>query len=434
MALLAIRSMRAAAMLLLLAALPATAQLPSASTAALGLGQNFTAAARGYGAMAWNPALLAAANNGPASMTLLTGAAGAGLGPISLSDLAEYADRVVPAGVKTEWLTRVSVEGAERGTADADATWAAAQIGRFGFQASSSVRTLADLSHDVLQLFLFGNVDDAGNPATLDFTGSRLDVAAFSTAALGFAQPLQLGADARLLVGVTGKYTLGHVLVTSADSRGAGSTTGFDLGFPLVHTSINPDSIELNNGRGFGVDVGVALEFGAWTLGATMQNVTNSFAWDSEGLRYRPLQLEAREGELVAHTDEQAYESAPAALRAQVDGLGFEPAFALGAAFAPTGRLLLAADARTTSDEGMRTGATSHIGAGVQYALTNWLPVRFGAAAISHGEDNSGYQVGGGIGLNLGGWNLAASALQRDTDRFGSETLLMATIFASGLP
>lgn len=428
-----LRGMMAAA-LIGCAALPAGAQLPNASTSALGLGQNFTAAARGYGAMAWNPALLAARSNNAASMTLLTGAAGAGLGPIELSDLSNYADELVPEPVKTEWLARVGPDGAERGTADADATWAAAQIGRFGVQVSSSVRTLADLSHDVLQLFLFGNVDDSGNPATLDFAGSRLDIAVYSTAALGYAQPLQLAPATRLLVGVTGKYTLGHVLLTSDESVGAAGAGGFDLAFPIINTSIDPDSIELNNGQGFGLDVGVALELGAWTLGASMQNVMNTFEWDSESLRYRPFTLEAREGELVADTEEDTFANAPADLRAQVEELGFEPAFALGAAFEPSQRLLLSADFRSTGDDGMRAGATSHLGAGMQYKVTSWLPVRVGGALVSHGEDNNGFQFGGGVGINMGGWNLAASALQRDTERFGGETLFMATIFATGLP
>src|SRR5690606_15207896 len=119
----------------------------------------FTAAARGYGALAWNPALLASSQNLYASMTLLTTMGGARIGPIELSDIADYTDRLVPDDVKQDWLGRVAPGGSERGTVDADLTWGAAQIGRFGLQVTSSVRTTADLSRDVLQLILFGNVD-----------------------------------------------------------------------------------------------------------------------------------------------------------------------------------------------------------------------------------------------------------------------------------
>ncbi len=48
-----------AAAVVALAARPAAAQLPSASASALGVGDNYTALARGYNAVAWNPAGLA---------------------------------------------------------------------------------------------------------------------------------------------------------------------------------------------------------------------------------------------------------------------------------------------------------------------------------------------------------------------------------------
>ncbi len=95
---------------------------------------------------------------------------------------------------------------------------------------------------------------------------------------------------------------------------------------------------------------------------------------------------------------------------------------------------MVTADMRRGSDEGMVTGPTSHLGAGVEYRPVSWLPLRAGAAAISLGENNGGYQFGGGLRINLGGWNLAASALQRDTELYGGETMFMGTIFATGLP
>lgn len=424
----------ATALVVLATALPASAQLPNASTPALGMGNNFTAAARGFGALAWNPALLGASANTGASMTLLTAVSGAGLGPIGLSDIADYSDELVPDAVKQDWLARARRSGSERGTVDADMTWGAAQIGRVGVQVSSSVRTLADLSPDVLQLILFGNVDENGNPATLDFAGSSLDLAAFSTLALGYAQPVQIAPGARLLVGVSGKYTIGHLLVTGDESQGTASAGGFDLAFPMVNTIIDPDSFKLNNGTGIGVDVGVALELGAWTFGAAVQNVTNTFEWDADKLLYRPLTLRAANGELVADTEEQPLEDAPEALQEHAADLGFNTSFGVGAAYQAMDDLLVTADLRRGSEEGILTGPTSHLGGGAEYRLLSWLPVRVGAAAISLGADNSGFQFGGGLGINLGGWNLSASALQRDTDRFGGETLFMGTIFATGLP
>ncbi|HEU5209669.1 MAG TPA: DUF5723 family protein [Longimicrobiales bacterium] len=415
-------------------AAPAAAQLPSGSTEALGMGNNFTAAARGFGALSWNPALLASSRNTQASMTLLTTMGGAGIGPIELSDIADYSDRLVPEPVKQDWLARVPAGGAERGTVNADLTWGAAQIGRFGLQVTSSVRTTADLSRDVLQLILFGNVDAEGDPANLDFAGSSLDLAAYTTFAGGYAHPFEILPGTRLLIGASAKYTLGHIVVTGDESRGTADASGFDIAFPIVNSVIDPDSFTLNNGGGFGFDVGAALETGPWTFAAAVENVVSTFEWDLEDLRYRPLSLEAGEAELIADTEEQPFDAAPESLREHVEQLGFKRSFSLGAAFRPGSNLLVSADLRHGGSDGIVTDATSHLGAGVEYRPISWLPLRAGAAAIQLGDDNTGFQIGGGLGLNLGGWNLSASALQRDTELFGGETMFMATIFATGLP
>lgn len=415
-------------------AAPAAAQLPSGSTAALGMGNNFTAAARGYGALAWNPALLASSHNQYASMTLLTTVGGAGIGPIELSDISDYSDRLVPDDVKRDWLSRVAPGGAERGTVDADLTWGAAQIGRFGLQVTSSVRTTADLSRDVLQLILFGNVDAQGDPATLDFAGSSLDLAAYTTFAFGYAHPFEILPGTRLLIGATAKYTVGHIVVTGDESQGSANGAGFDIAFPIVNSVIDPDSFTLNNGGGFGFDVGAALEMGPWTFAAAVENVASTFEWDMDELRYRPLTLEAGEAELIADTDEQPFDSAPESLRAHVAGLDFGRSYSLGAAYRARENLMVSADLRHGDNDGIVTDATSHLGAGVEYRPIPWLPLRAGAAAIQLGDDNTGFQIGGGLGINLGGWNLSASALQRDTELYGGETMFMATIFATGLP
>jgi hypothetical protein len=69
----------------------------------------------------------------------------------------------------------------------------------------------------------------------------------------------------------------------------------------------------------------------------------------------------------------------------------------------------------------------------MQYRLASWLPIRLGGAMVSLGEDDSGYQVGGGIGIDVGGWNLSASAARRDTNRFGTANTFMVTVFGTGL-
>ena len=421
---------------LLIVARPASGQLPSPSTAALGMGENFTAAARGFASVSWNPALLGIHTNDGASLTLLTGRGLNGIGPVTLSDLSDYADALVPVGVKQDWLAQIVESGSQRGTGGIDATWAAMHIGRFGFQVSSSVRALMDVSPGVAQLVLFGNVDESGNAAPIDFAGSAVDVAAYSTVAASIAQPitLELGAS-RLSFGVTGKYTVGHVLARGDESQGSADPDySMELRFPLVHTSLNGDSIEFNSGSGFGIDAGVALHSGSWTVGASVQNITNTFEWDASKLRYRPLRIVAENGSITTETEARSFDEAPADVQQTIEELTFGRGYAAGIAYEPNTRLKLAADARVADDDGMVTGPTRHIGAGAQFKLTNWLPLRAGGALIELGEGNGGHQFAGGLGINLGGWNLAASAMLRRTDRYGSDTVLMATLFGTGLP
>lgn len=424
-----------AAVVVAVVASPLTAQIPSASTPALGLGDNFTAAARGFNAVAWNPAGLGLSGNQGASLTLLTFRGVNGFGPITLGDLAGYSDIVVPTGVKQQWLARIADAGGQTGMGEASATWGAFQAGRFAMQLSTVTRGVTDLSPGVAELVMFGNVGQSGQAQTLDLSGSSLAAYAYSTAAASFAQPIVLPTG-RLSLGVTVKWTAGHVLAFGENSTGSSvvSPVALRLDFPLVQTVLDPDSLKLDNGHGFGIDVGAGLELGTWTFAAAVHNVYNNFRWDASQLRYRPLSIAITDGQADTETSAVDFTQAPAPLQQRIADYGFEPVVALGAMVRPTDRLTVTGDFRRTSEAGMSVGPVLHAGAGLQYRLVSWLPVRLGGAFVSMGEDDSGFQVGGGLGLNLGGWNIAASLARRDTNRFGTANMVMLTLFGTGLP
>jgi hypothetical protein len=427
----------------LLIASPALAQVPSASTPALGMADNYTAAARGYNAIAWNPAGLGLSGNQGASLTLLTLRGVNGFGPITLSDLAGYSDALVPAAVKQEWLARITNAGGQTGTGEATATWGAFQAGRFAMQFGTATRGVTDLSPGVAELVMFGNAGSAGSgsggggaaAASLDLSGSSLAAYAYSTAAASYAQPFAVGAG-RLSLGLTVKWTAGHALAFGENSTGSSTPNpvALRLDFPLVQTVLNPDSLKFNNGNGFGVDVGAGLEMGRWTVAAALQNVYNGFQWDTDALRYRPLSIEFTDQQTDTETEAVAFTEAPASVRERVEQLTFEPVLSLGAMVRPTERLAVTGDFRKTSETAMSAGPVMHAGAGLQYHLASWLPVRLGGALVSMGEDDSGFQVAGGLGINVGGWNIAGSFARRDTDRFGTANMFMVTLFGTGLP
>lgn len=432
--------MTMAAVLLATVAAPVRGQLASPSTAALGMGDNYTAAARGYSAVSWNPALLGLDRGNPAwSMTLFTGRGVAGLDPVTLGDLKDYEDEVVPANVKAQWLASIRDEGSQAGTGGADITWLALQVGNFGLQASSSAQAVSDISPGIAELLLFGNADEQGNAKTISLSGSTLNVNAFTTVGASYGHSVTIGGQAepaRLSFGVTGKYTVGHFMAISRESTGEATAdpARVDLSFPMLHTPMegDDDEFEGNSGRGFGLDVGAAWETRTLTLGATVQNIVNTFEWDEELLRYRAGTILFSREERSAHFERQPVSDAPAALRGLVEDMKFEPSVALGALLRASERLHVSADARFGGTAGMSTRPATQIGAGAEFRILPFLPVRAGAAFVKLNDDASGFQLGGGVGLELGALNISASALRRDTD-LGVDTIWMLTLLSLGI-
>src|SRR5688572_10021609 len=82
----------------------AAAQLPNASTAAFGMAGNFTAVARGYEAVAWNPANLAMPGRPFFSMGVGIVGGSTGLEPIDFRALHEFSGRLVDSATKVSWI------------------------------------------------------------------------------------------------------------------------------------------------------------------------------------------------------------------------------------------------------------------------------------------------------------------------------------------
>ncbi len=419
---------------------PAAAQLSSPSTAALGMGDNYTAAARGYSALAWNPANLGLSGNRGSSFQIGTVRGLVGVDPISIADISDYGGRIVPVDVKTEWLRQITEEGSQQGTSGFDSDWLALQVGRFAFQASTTGRAIANFSPGIARLLLFGNTDANGTPQNIDLSNSSMDVNAYTTGALGYAMPFAMNdGKSKLSVGVTAKYTVGHFMAMGDESTGQATANpiAVTLEFPIVHTPFSDDEggFDAQSGSGFGLDLGAAFESGAWTFGAVAQNLVNTFEWDADKLFFRPGSIVFNKDSTSSSIDSQPYSSSsavPAALRARVDELKFKPVIAAGAAYQMSTKMRVTGDVRLGSAEGIRTGPKTHAGAGIEYRLLSWLPVRVGAAYLQMDDDDTGSQIGGGLGIDLGGFNVAGSAVRRSTG-FGHDTMVMFTLLSRGM-
>ena len=405
------------------AALPrhAVAQIPNPSTAALAMAENFTAAARGYSAVAWNPAGLGMADNPGFSFTFGTIAAIAGLGPLTVMELADYAGQEVPFETRREWLDRIKRASGETGRAGSHVTGLALQAGPVAFQVGTTLAISANLAPGIAELIMFGNADQDGTPREIDLSRSRLDVTAYTTGAASIGLPIAETAAGRLALGVTGKYTMGHVLVRGIESTGMASADPLELRleFPIIHTHFGNDEdeeFEIRGGTGFGLDVGIGYETPELTLAATIRNLFNNFEWDPQTLRFRDGSLLFDSERQDSDLEERYFSEAPPALARVVNDLRFAPVLAAGARYLVQDGLLVTGDVRfATSDSEMDPVPRLHIGGGAEYRPISFIPLRAGVALISLGEGDSGWQVGGGIGINLPVLDLMVSAMRRST-------------------
>jgi hypothetical protein len=417
---------------LLLTATALKAQVASANPAALGMGENYTAAARGLDAVAWNPSVLGLSPGRTSFVTLAVRGA-SGLGPVTLGNLSDYSNVLVPDLVKQAWLSSIIAGGGQAGSGGADITWLGLQLGHFAVQASSSARLIADVSPGTAELILFGNVDANGAATNLDLSGSSLAGLAWSAVGASFSQPIPTDGGFAA-VGVTVKYIVGHGMALGRNSTGAALTSpiGVHADFPLVHSDFNSGSFGFNNGHGVGVDVGASLLQGNWTISGVVRNVVNSFAWNPARLSYRPLSIDLSQNQAVTQTDAMVLAAAPAAVQAEIEALAFKPVFAAGLEYRYAPDLRFTADARFSATDGILIEPSRHVGAGLEFLLTDWLPLRLGGAMIAMGENADGWQAGAGFGLNLGPLSLSASAMRQNTGRLGDATIVMISMFGSG--
>jgi hypothetical protein len=125
----AIRSLALATIAFPLAAAltPAAAQIANALPAAMGMGDNYTAVARGYAAVAWNPAGLGMSGGPQASASIGALRVLGGMGPVTLSDLRDWQGELVPLDVRERWLADIRSAGGQTGAAGFDFNLAAFQ-------------------------------------------------------------------------------------------------------------------------------------------------------------------------------------------------------------------------------------------------------------------------------------------------------------------
>jgi hypothetical protein len=398
---------------------PLAGQLPNASAAALGSGQNHTAAARGWSAIALNPAGLAMPDGPAASASIMAVRGVGGLGPIRLGDVAGFEGGAVPEEVRRQWLDRIISAGGENGSAGAEVSYLAAQVGRFGLQVGTVAHLVGNLGAGAAELLLFGNAGRTGEPAALALGETRFDVVMTSTGGVSYAQPVIRGGGRALSIGATLKYTVGHLMLTGVDlgSESTAEPIGVQVMLPMVQTDTSLRIGGRERGAGIGLDLGVAWSDGPFQAGLTMTNVFNTFAWNEANLVYRSGEVSVEGQATATDWEPQPYSDAPLPVRARVQDLGYAPVIAAGIAVAAAPGLRLSADLRQRLGDGQPVEAATHAGGGLEYRPLGWLPLRAGGAIVS-----GGYLLSAGAGLQVGAVRLDAAAA-RQRDDFGTASV-----------
>lgn len=397
------------------------AQLVSASAASLALGDNYTALARGYNAVNWNPAGLGMPEN-PFMSFSFAGRGAAGMDPISLSDLSKYSGVVVPNAVLASWLSRVKAEGGQKLDAEGAGSLALS-VGPFAFQLATNAYERGKLSPDAVQVLLYGNAGLTGTPTTMSFQGSRTEAAVTTTAAASFGQSVDLGLGPltqHFAIGATVKYVVGNALLIGEDagSQLQANPLALDVRFPIIQSDTSLNGMP-QRGHGLGVDVGAAWEFGPFAAGATIQNLINTFSWDVNQMYFRPggatfSNATNRQTSFDAISMSAIPDSLKAranALASEVADMRFTPSLNVGAAMKVLPFLTAMADVRQNLGNGMRIAERTHVGAGAELRLIPFLPIRAGLSLIS-----GGYVASAGAGLEVAFFHVNAGIAARKTE------------------
>ena len=410
--------------LIAFAASTASAQQLTVSAAATGLGENYTAAARGFNAPAWNPAGLGMPGT-PGFSVGWGGRTGLGMAPMSFSDVFTF--DAVPDDVRSSWLATIRARGEMRVHGEADVTYIAFSAGRFAFQVASQVHGVGELSPEAAEVILFGDEGETGATREMTFDGTHFLTTMVTTTAASYAHPLAIRIgrqpEQRFAVGGTLRYIAGHGMAMGRDRSSRVTVEPFEatFDFPVVTSHQRLEDVG-GAGSGVGIDLGASWQGGPYVIGASVRNVANSFKWNVDDFYWR-----AGRATYGADSSYQDFDStrtmadAPADVRAGVTNLHYAPVVALGGLWTVSQRTRVVADLRKRmADGGMYVGESWHVGAGVERRVAPVLPLRLGGSVAG-----GALRLTAGVGLEIGPANFALSMARRMTG--GTEQVTAVT-------
>lgn len=415
----------------LLAPAALRAQLPDASPRSLALGGAYGAMARGFEAVAWNPAMLAVQGRPGFTLALPRLSMEVGSNTYSWADIQHYANRHLTDQDKQALLTKIGTDSSLTIRSIVGVTPIGFSIGPFAFLAATSGNMDLSVGRDAVELALYGNAHRAGAGQYFTARGSGGNAWAATTLGVSFAHGFAIPAG-HLAVGATYKVVIGHFLgraqevsssftlnpLLQANGEGQALYTDYASGYKPK----GPGDILGGQGKagsGFGVDLGGALQLAgsSVTVSATLVNLLGKMTWDQARFTYERTGYTLTQTATGGVTEDssrtilrsEAAIGGDAVARSLRDSLLAHADFArllrLGVALR-SGPLTISGGAQVRLKEGLDQQPAQALSGGVEYRLLGILPLRAGA----NWDFGDSFTLAAGTGLKLAFFHLDASA------------------------
>jgi len=385
------------------------AQSGQSTARAIAMGRSMTASAQGYEAIVWNPALLGVPGRPKFSVNILQVGVATRSNVLSPSEVWEYYTKdSLSTDDKNAILDKIRAtdDSAFGVGALGDVMAVAVTVGNFGIALTGTAAD-ADLavSDDAVELLLFGNTLRRAPGERYEGAGTRGAGLSAATLAVSWGQGFQLPVG-HLAVGATAKFRRGILAGIGSDLGSyVQNAPDFEARAGVHALYFNPDS-SLNNGNGFGLDLGAAYDFvSGIRVAVAVENLVSSMSWKEENLRYfRAEYLLEQTGSDYQDTKvvdtTVAYDPTdPAQVGLRDSLLGVDP-FAtklrLGAQLA-AGPVLLAGDMMFEVTDGIVPGTGQRASVGAELPLS---VVRLRGGLATDFETGVGFSAG--LGFKLG--------------------------------
>jgi hypothetical protein len=352
---------------------------------------SYTAVAKGYNAVGFNPANLALTEYKTSSFQLF------GFGTLlknnafTLGDYNNYNGTHLSDSDKRDILNKIPSEGLEfRGNSSASALSFSA--GPLALSTSVEASGSGNISKDVVELALFGNKIDE----TVSLSDADAEGIVHADVNIAYGRKVSEFEWGELTAGATFRYIRGLAYFEVTEARGTATTATSGIngdGRVVVRSALG--------GSGYGIDLGLAAKYlNDWTFSVAARNIVSQITWNSE------TQENEYYYEIISLTAESADEDSTVVSDEIERPIGsfktsLAPQLNFGAAHA-IGNFLIASDLKFGLADKAGATTTPELSIGGEYQGVEFLPLRAGLAF----GGLHGFSLGLGGGLALGAFSL----------------------------